>query len=1761
MVEIALPMFVILILVYLHSKFKITVTPASLHLEHAYNFTKIADATEKNLPTNLMPYLQISLNVIKGKIALVPEDELTDVSDYLIQANFGKHILGFKSDQELDDHVAQRNYGQDTYPLIHAAIVKTSPPDDPYKFDYTLRLNSSFNILEIPYQGTFDTKLPTIRTVQVGYEDKESEIYMKRGFMELEQMLSILALHKTKTIDFGVPESTSLTPFHVEATDFQFSYFPFPTPEFSTDDFSKLVGGYLGILFTITFMWPITRIVSGIVEEKELRIKEGMKMMGLRDTPLVLSWAITHLVMFIFTCILIVVVAGVSIFKNSSILLVYIYFYAFCLAIYGFAYLMSAIFDRARVASTFSSIIFLAAFFLIYAVEGPGVSRETKRLACLSPAVCLALGATTISKLESSQIGVNFNTLTSVIDNFAFSDAITMLLFDGVVLFLLGLYLEQVVPSQYGLRRPWYFLCSRSFWAGSKKAVDDETSESSLLGANNITALNEFYTKTEAPDHSLDGTELIRIRNLRKLFPLEAAVSSESVFTRLIHTITCRKSKVNEDDDNHDDQLNGGNFVAVKDLSLDMYKDQIFTLLGHNGAGKTTTINMLTGLYSPSEGNARVLDYNITSGMETIRHNMGVCPQHDILYPYLTVREHLELYAELKNVNIKTRNIEIDEMIDAVGLGIDGDNKANALAGSLSGGQMRKLSVGIALLGGSRVVYLDEPSSGMDVASQRHIWDLLMKAKKDRVIVLTTHFMEEAEIGDRIAIMAGGKLQCVGSSLFLKNSYGVGYSLTISKDTQNKFIDPKTISNFMAERYPFAELLSDAGGEISFRVPFSSSTHFAEMFDTFELEKKNLGLTTYGVSVTTLTEVFLKVGHGYVEEHADDDNNNNFGGVEIENHASLNSSSTTAFSSVTAAAYLAADKLKNEKLKKAARDEDEAADMYAGIDPEKQQVFGFNRIKLHTKALFMKRWHNAKRDKSQWMWQVLYPGIILSLSLMAQNAQMDPKFPTRPMSPFNHPEPNTISYPNLPTFPNTDYVMKNIKATDYGFTPLPITEDKFITDYTVGDKMTPWTFSNYLAIKPGEQPSTRYNAVAFSELEGLPMFEQGADVLPKVHAHIYFNTSSTESLPIGLNTAVNALLQANHLKFGPQDKPAPRVNILNHPLDRTNSELVITSAAAATSIALAFSFVPATFASFIVKERQDKGKHLQLISGVSPLSYWLSTFIWDLVNYIAPFFMGVGLLILFNIQAALGDAFIVTVINFWLFCISVAPFVYCLTFFFESHSAAQNMTLMLNFFLSVMLILVCIVMDLTDSTKGFNKYLRFVYRLLPPFAFVEVFVNVFVSDANAIYTKKFPAYSFEVGGWPLLYQVFDFVLYTVLLFVLEHYSSSASEGTSILSLIFPSYGKKKSEGIIDNYLPVEDMYSNDPCEDGDVADERLRIQGGMCNDSTVVIAGLGKTYPGRMGRPSFTAVHNLYYSVEAGECFGFLGANGAGKTTTIKMLTGDESPSKGTARLGGKDIIEEPYEVRQLIGYCPQFDALIALMTGREHLEMYARIKCVPEETIPIFVQRMLVKLSLDHLADRPAGTYSGGNKRKLSVGIALIGNPMIVFLDEPSTGMDPQARRSMWKLISSTMVGRSVILTTHSMEECEALCNRIGIMTKGKLRCLGNSQHLKSKFGQGYKLIVKATDDHVDSVTNYILNRFPGSERFEAHGTNLKFKVPKMNLTLSEIFRSLEQDKVQHGIATYSVSDTDLEQIFVNFVKEAEYEIPPETSAIPVYY
>ncbi|KAF1414239.1 ATP-binding cassette sub-family A member 12, partial [Eudyptes chrysocome] len=254
---------------------------------------------------------------------------------------------------------------------------------------------------------------------------------------------------------------------------------------------------------------------------------------------------------------------------------------------------------------------------------------------------------------------------------------------------------------------------------------------------------------------------------------------------------------------------------AVDNLSLNFYEGNITSLLGHNGAGKTTTISILTGLFPTSSGTIFVYGKDIRTDQEVIRKNMGVCMQHNVLFNYLTTKEHLLLYGYIKVPHWSKQELyqEVKRTLKETGL----YSHRHKLAGSLSGGMKRKLSIAIALLGGSKVVILDEPTTGVDPCSRRSIWEIISKNKKGRTIILSTHHLDEAEVlSDRIAFLEHGGLKCCGSPFYLKETFGDGYHLTLTK---KKECDTTAVTSLIQSHLPEAYLKEDIGGELVYVLP------------------------------------------------------------------------------------------------------------------------------------------------------------------------------------------------------------------------------------------------------------------------------------------------------------------------------------------------------------------------------------------------------------------------------------------------------------------------------------------------------------------------------------------------------------------------------------------------------------------------------------------------------------------------------------------------------------------------------------------------------------------------------------------------------------------------------------------------------------------------------------------------------------------------------------------------------------------------------
>ena len=365
--------------------------------------------------------------------------------------------------------------------------------------------------------------------------------------------------------------------------------------------------------------------------------------------------------------------------------------------------------------------------------------------------------------------------------------------------------------------------------------------------------------------------------------------------------------------------------------------------------------------------------------------------QHDILWPNLTVGEHLKIFARLKGLDPTTC---VNEKIAEVGL----TEKTFTKAGELSGGMKRKLSLCMALIGDAKVIFLDEPTSGMDPFSRRSTWNMLQANRAGRAMVLTTHFMDEADLlGDRIAILAEGELQCCGSSLFLKNRFGAGYRLICSRGTGGgdggngtASCDAAQVEALLRQHVPTARLLTDVGAELTYQLPTDSVACFPAMLRELQGSQAQLGIQEYGLAQVTMEEVFLKVGQSSA-------------GAAAEGHGG--DSDTPPPPPANQDDVLAGG-------------DQSGGDQSVGTmvpialkELRPHQIFA-----IHLKALFLKRVHYGKRDYCSIFCSVLLPAFMLCgcLSLVHHNQNQAPALVTFDTSQFAQYQTVAEQFPPVP---------------------------------------------------------------------------------------------------------------------------------------------------------------------------------------------------------------------------------------------------------------------------------------------------------------------------------------------------------------------------------------------------------------------------------------------------------------------------------------------------------------------------------------------------------------------------------------------------------------------------------------------------------------------------------------------------------------------------------------------------------------------------
>ena len=1528
----------------------------------------------------------------------------------------------FESIDKLNNYVKDAKYGQSNYPLICFGM---SFKKDGKKYNYSLHY----------FDSIFDEGVRDIDNVRNGLFDRfktgpdldSYNLYQRSGYTYIMKLINdyILRLNNIhKTINFGI--------------------IPMIYKDYRTDPFTIFVGYMIPFFIIIAYMCPLCLYVYRMVSEKENKSKEGMKIMGLKESIYFLSYFIQYIIINLIDSIINTILLS-WIFTKIPFYLIFSILFLWSLDLFALIFFFQSIIDKTRVALILSLLIYFVMYFISMACMNEGAAKYLKIILSIFPPVCVELGIVLLGKFESHFKTFHNSDYTKIYTNYSIFIMNLMQLIDFFLYLFLGFYFQNVLPHEFGIKRPYNFLCSSDYWCKKKKNnkfIGEIEKENNIIIKSNVNKI--IIGNNDDKNSKLEILEKGKNRNEKEI----AILKRDKNFER---------EDLYKDKTKPDDALRiigikkifDDGKIAVDGVNLNFYKDEIFALLGHNGAGKTTLISMLTGLYEATEGKAYYDGYDIleSNNMDKFRSILGICPQHDVLFDDLTIKEHLEMFCIFKGYKSKNIENEINKTLDDFEL----KNIRNIRAKNLSAGQRRKLSIAISLIGGSKIIFLDEPSSGMDITSRRNLWDILKRQSEQKIIILTTHYMEEASVlGKRIGIIDLGKMKCIGTPLFLIERFGKFINLNVIKEENAN--DDKIVEfiNKRAKNVEY-EILSE---EIMFRIPKNkkdinqnindtiilsensdysqnkennenkeqvNSFNISKFFEDLDNNLKDLKIKTYNASMPTLEDVFLNVAA---------ENNDKF-------------------------------KKKNISLK----------DNFVNDDNDKI-LFETNFLEDYSikskfcndfLACFYRRFLLTSRDVKGFLMEILCPILLVLIGLLVSQVKIL-RSSNKQILSMDSIGKQTILYGGLDGINNLEnYYFNNMK----NITCKTVDFDKFDKDHKI-EAIKAFTEKVFEISKDTEDSINHEVDMMDKDYSGffgsLLMLKNGKDDDSYEFIEV-LNTRVKHGVPIYTFFFLTKIIE--------NEVPGIEINFLHYPLpltakleqqsEQTNNNLVI------FFVSIAFSLIPANFITIIIKEKISNSKHLMRISGINITAYWIVNSIFELIKYY--FTCGICLLLLYVFNFYRNYLYIL----YLLYGPALIPMTYVLSFIFNSESSAQNDIILLNFLIGALGSVVILILRALENVKSIARILQYIFGLLPSFCFnfgyslllnkVMIYISEYPNEwfffKDDILLKKFNLLLFSI-----LYLGAEIIIYSFILFIIECCSYS-----------FRSVKDSKIDiSITDTQVLKErDLANQDRSQimliDNNQNDMNRNNITKLQPEYSVRIKNLRKEFSNGLCEKPTIAIKNMSFCVENGECFGLLGLNGAGKTTTFKCITKELAPTNGKIYINGKEIKNSFNNLSSVFGYCPQFDAIFEYMTVYENLEFYAKIKGIKKEFLEKVLNAMISEMSLSEFTNKMSGKLSGGNKRKLSVAISFLCNPQIVLLDEPSTGMDPEARRFMWSVIhkiSTKGKKASVIMTTHSMDEAETLCKRMAIMVNGEFVCLGRSVDIKQKYGYGYEVEVR---------------------------------------------------------------------------------------------
>jgi len=564
---------------------------------------------------------------------------------------------------------------------------------------------------------------------------------------------------------------------------------------------------------------------------------------------------------------------------------------------------------------------------------------------------------------------------------------------------------------------------------------------------------------------------------------------------------------------------------------------------------------------------------------------------------------------------------------------------------------------------------------------------------------------------------------------------------------------------------------------------------------------------------------------------------------------------------------------------------------------------------------------------------------------------------------------------------------------------------------------------------------------------------------------------------------------------------------------------------------LSLSFLTPMLTQRLVLERQDGLVDISAMMGLSRVAHWLGHFILDLAIYYVIYFL--ILIIAAASKVSIGVAFVQPwiILPSLFFGLTSTVSAYLISFLFRS----PRSSIVATYIYSLVIFGIAAVynMLLTPLNSNLPGYLMW----WPPFNFFRItYIGLIYNGLPSMREALLPVLRDSI-----LCLIGETILIAIIVIVLDKIAPSklGNRGSTlnmITDFIVNTWRRCRAKKGYTGLTDSEPLYKTSSTHDPRVAEEARLVSSGHTEDAIMVMNGISKVYA--EGSKRFTAVSDVSFALREGDCFGLLGPNGAGKSTLVAIMSGILTPTAGTISLAKQ-------RDRCAIGSCPQDDIFYSDLTVEEHLLYYSRLKGKGKGDDQLAVDQILADVSMQNERRLLASSLSGGQKRRLSVASALCGDPMVVFLDEPSSSLDPGSRIGLWEIVQSISKNRCTLLTTHSMEEAEVLCNKIAIIKDGGFVCLGTSSQLKQSYGEGYKILIQLQPNHqIQPVLAAVRTIAPGAQLLSTKHGHSQIQLGRDSI-LSSITSLLETQKKNLGINTYSLSRNGLDEVFLKIVED----------------